>query len=62
MTPRTGIPTNIRDVKTKSQALNYCLLVCQKGKFQVGCAVDCELRKKWKIPPHGDKYYEEEAK
>jgi len=62
MKPQTCIPINIRDIKTKSQALNYCLLICRKSHAVLGCAYDCELRKKWKIPPHGNKYYEEKTK
>jgi hypothetical protein len=60
MKTKLGIVTNIRDIQNRSQALNYCLLPCPHGN--VGCAIDCELRKKWKIPPHGDQFYEENRK
>jgi hypothetical protein len=57
---------SVRDIKTKSQALDYCLKRClngpdrgvpQKSRWINGCALNCELRKKWRIPPHGKKYY-----
>lgn len=53
---RHGIPNERREIHGKSQALNYCLLVCNEAKL--GCAVDCEIRERWKIPPQGEHYYE----
>ena len=55
-TRQVCILEHAHEIKSKSQALNYCLLKCQKA--QLGCAYECEIRKQWKIPPHGDKYYE----
>jgi hypothetical protein len=43
--------------KNANEALAYCLRFCPH--FRKGCAVDCEIRKYWKIPPHGPKYPEE---
>ena len=57
MRPRKEIPSDSRLIRTKSEALNYCLLECPK-RNTLGCAFKCEIRKKWGIPPHGDKYYE----
>ena len=54
------IPTDSKQIKNKADALNYCLLVCQKSKVQLGCALDCPVRKRWHIPPHGDHYYGED--
>jgi hypothetical protein len=51
-----GIPNVVAEIKGKMSALNYCLLSCRKNGL--GCALDCGLRRRWKIPPHGDKYYE----
>jgi len=56
MKQREGIVENVRNIRTKMQALNYCLLTCKNR--MLGCAVDCEIRRKWKLPPHGEKYYE----
>ena len=56
MRPKETIPQKPDDIKSKSDALNYCILVCRKTTL--GCVVECEIRKKWKIPPHGEKYYE----
>jgi hypothetical protein len=53
------IPNKPDEIKSKAQALNYCLLVCRKSLTTLGCAYECEIRKKWKIPPHGDRYYDE---
>jgi len=41
-------------LRTAEDAMHYCLLECQKQKF--GCAVGCEIRIHWKIPPHGSRY------
>ena len=57
MRPRKEIPSNPKLIRTKSEALNYCVLECPK-RNTLGCALECEIRKKWGIPPHGDKYYE----
>ena len=57
MRPRKEIPSDSRLIRTKSEALNYCLLECPK-RNTLGCAFKCKIRKQWKIPPHGDKYYE----
>jgi hypothetical protein len=57
MRPKETIPQKPEDIKSKSGALNYCILVCRKSLTTLGCARECEIRKKWKIPPHGDKYY-----
>ncbi len=43
-------PRNAKD------AIYYCTQECPEHKL--GCAVDCELRKHFKIPPHGNKYPE----
>lgn len=56
MSRKICIPESPKEVKTKSQALNYCLLACRKSVNVLGCALDCPLRKKWKIPPHGSRY------
>ena len=32
----------------------YCFGQCRD--FKVGCAVDCEVRKQLRIPPHGRSY------
>jgi hypothetical protein len=53
------IPSRPEDITSKSEALNYCLLVCRKSLTLPGCAVECPIRKKWQIPPHGDHYYGE---
>jgi hypothetical protein len=53
------IPNKPDEIRNKAQALNYCLLVCRKSLTTLGCAVDCKIRKKWHIPPHGDHYYGE---
>jgi len=37
-----------------TDALNYCILEC--GKHKLSCAVDCAIRKYFKIPPHGPVY------
>jgi len=37
-----------------TEALAYCLHRCPKHKL--GCAVDCNIRKVFKIPPHGSVY------
>jgi len=58
MRPKETIPQKPEDIKSKTGALNYCLLVCRKSLTVEGCAVDCPIRKKWQIPPHGEKYYE----
>jgi len=47
----------IREIKNRKDAIRYCTQECPK--HELGCAVDCELRKRFKIPPHGDKYPEE---
>jgi len=52
-----SIPKSPDKIRSKSQALNYCLLECPR-RNTLGCAVDCEIRKQWKLPPHGDSYYE----
>jgi hypothetical protein len=51
------IPKFPSQIKSKNQALNYCILECPR-RNEVGCASECEIRKRWKLPPHGDKYYE----
>ena len=56
MRPRKEIPSDSRLIRTKSEALNYCLLECPK-RNTLGCAFECKIRKQWGIPPHGDKYY-----
>jgi len=39
---------------TPEEALDFCINRCPRSGF--GCAVDCELRKRFKIPPYGTKY------
>jgi len=43
-------PRNAKD------AVYYCTQECPD--FHDGCAVDCKIRKHFKIPPHGNKYPE----
>ena len=45
-----------RVLKDSKDALHYCLFECPN--HHLGCAVDCPIRKKFKIPPHGTKYPE----
>jgi len=57
MIPGMRVPspkTDPKFLKNASEALNYCLMECRD--FKDGCAVDCKIRKHFKIPPHGDKY------
>jgi len=42
------------DFKDSYEALKYCIFECKE--FSLGCSLNCELRKKYKIPPHGPKY------
>ena len=55
---RVCIPERPKEIKTKSDALNYCLLKCRNACL--GCAYECEIRRRWRIPPYGDHYYHEE--
>jgi len=41
-------------LENPQQALYYCLNFCPH--FQEGCAIECKIRKHFKIPPHGEKY------
>lgn len=43
-----------RKLQDAEDALHYCLHECPNQKF--GCAKDCSIRKRFKIPPHGSKY------
>ena len=54
---KRGIVYHEKEIRSKSQALNYCLLVCPNR--HLGCAVDCKIRKKWHIPPHGTRFYDD---
>lgn len=45
---------NPRTFKNASEALAHCLRYCRH--FENGCAIDCAIRKFWKIPPHGPNY------
>jgi len=38
----------------KCEALSFCLQRCRLEAL--GCAVDCPLRRHFRIPPHGDSY------
>ena len=40
--------------KTYEEFWRYCFGQCRN--FKLGCAVDCELRKRLGIPPHGKSY------
>jgi len=40
--------------KTYEEFWCYCFGQCRD--YRVGCAVDCELRKRFGIPPHGKSY------
>lgn len=46
------------DFKNPYEALQYCIYEC--NEFKQGCSLDCELRKKYKIPPHGPAYPKKE--
>ena len=41
-------------LENPQQALFYCLRYCPDHKE--GCAIECKIRKHFKIPPHGEKY------
>ena len=41
-------------LETPEQALYYCLNYCPRLSY--GCAKTCEIRRHFKIPPHGPKY------
>jgi len=40
--------------RAKCEAFRFCLQRCRLETL--GCAIDCPLRKHFKIPPHGDSY------
>lgn len=46
-----------KGIRTRKQAIYFCTQKCPN--FKLGCAVDCVLRKRFKIPPHGSKYPKE---
>lgn len=39
---------------TRKNIIQYCQTKCPRAKD--GCAVDCKLRKRLKVPPHGSMY------
>jgi len=54
---KTKLRHDPRIFQDEREALGYCLRYCQQ--FKNGCALDCQIRKHWKIPPHGNKYPQE---
>jgi hypothetical protein len=49
-------------IRTKQHALKYCLEQCPKRNnpvLNLGCAIDCQIRKNFKLPPHGEFYTSE---
>ncbi len=46
--------TFVLEVKSSKEALDWCLHNCPR--HEQTCAANCDLRKKWKIPPHGKRY------
>jgi len=43
-----------RVFRTKREAFRFCLESCRLETL--GCALDCPLRRHFKIPPHGEAY------
>jgi len=43
-----------RVFRTKAEALKFCMRDC--GAEDLGCAVNCPLRRHFRIPPHGESY------
>ena len=57
--PVSGLGTKSH-VKTALDALRWCSLYCPHIRSmelgETGCALTCELRRHFGIPPHGDKF------
>jgi hypothetical protein len=43
-----------KEFKNPYEALQFCIYFCDK--ITLGCANNCELRKKYGIPPFGERY------
>ena len=45
----------ITHIKKKRDAVHFCAVYCPR-QGELGCAVDCKLRMKFGIPPHGTSF------
>jgi len=59
MNNRIVVRNGKKRITTAQQAIHYCVMECPI-RGALGCALDCELRKRFHIPPHGDKYHNTE--